>query len=278
MSCDLHCHSKISDGSMGIDEIIAMAKRRGLSAIAITDHDAVAGATRAVVIGKRAGIEVVHGVEFSAFDTERQQKVHILGYMCDHPDRLEGLCLRINEQRRQAAQEMVRKVLRYYPIVPDSIIRCASGSTNIFKQHIMHALMDAGYADGIYGETYKKLFAPGTGIARVEKSYPDVKEVIDLIHSAGGLAVVAHPAVYHNEDLMAELVADKCLDGVEVWHPAHSDEDIARLEAFATQHQLIMTGGSDFHGMYTKRPRPLGTRSAPDGTVQLMQAYKKKLR
>ena len=81
MSCDLHCHSRISDGSMGIDEIIAMARRRGLSAISITDHDAVAGATRAQMVGKRQGIEVVHGVEFSAKDTARNRKVHILGYM-----------------------------------------------------------------------------------------------------------------------------------------------------------------------------------------------------
>ncbi len=276
MSCDLHCHSKISDGSMGIDEIIAMAKRRGLSAIDITDHDAVAGATRAVVIGKRAGVEVVHGVEFSACDSQRQQKVHILGYMCDSPDRLEGLCLRINECRRQAAQEMIRKVLRYYPIVPESIVRVASGSTNIFRQHVMHALMDAGYADSIFGETYHKLFAPGTGCARVEMSYPEVHEVIDLIHSAGGLAVMAHPAIYHNEETMAELTAEGLLDGIEVWHPAHSDKDVAFLEEFATNNQLLMTGGSDFHGMYSRSVRPLAARSAPDGTVQLMQAYKNK--
>ena len=276
MSCDLHCHSKISDGSMGIDEIIAMAKRRGLSAIAITDHDAVAGATRAVVIGKRAGIEVVHGVEFSAYDPDRQQKVHILGYMCSSPDRLEGLCRRINNSRREAATEMVRKVLRYYPIVPDSIVRCASGSTNIFKQHIMHALMDAGYADGFYGETYKKLFHPQTGCAYMPIEYPAVREVIDLIHSAGGLAVLAHPYTYHSEDLMEELVHDDLLDGIEVWHHSNNEEKTAQLEAFATQHHLLMTGGSDFHGMYSRSPRPLATCSAPDGTVGLMQAYKNK--
>ncbi len=276
MSCDLHCHSKISDGSMGIDEILAMAKRRGLSSIAITDHDAVAGATRAVVIGKRQGIEVIHGVEMSAYDHARQSKVHILGYMCDSPDRLEGMCRQTNNSRREAATEAVRKVLRYYPIVPDSIVRCASGSTNIFKQHIMHALMDAGYADSIYGETYQKLFDPETGCARVKMEYPDVREVIDLIHSAGGLAVLAHPAAYHNEALMEELTAEGRLDGVEVWHPSHSRADIEQLENFAGAKQLLMTGGSDFHGMYARTARPLGTNGAPDGTVELMRAYKSK--
>ncbi len=276
MSCDLHCHSKISDGSMGIDEILAMAKRRGLSSIAITDHDAVAGATRAVVIGKRQGIEVIHGVEMSAYDYARQSKVHILGYMCDSPDRLEGMCRQTNNSRREAATEAVRKVLRYYPIVPDSIVRCASGSTNIFKQHIMHALMDAGYADSIYGETYQKLFHPETGCARVKTVYPDVREIIDLIHSAGGLAVMAHPAAYHNEALMEELTAEGRLDGIEVWHPSHSQTQIEQLEDFAGDKQLLMTGGSDFHGMYARSVRPLGISGAPDGTVELMRAYKNK--
>ena len=77
MICDLHCHSKISDGSMGIEELLAMAKRRGIAAIAITDHDAVVGSTRACVVGKRLGIEVIHGVEMSAYDPVRQRTVHI---------------------------------------------------------------------------------------------------------------------------------------------------------------------------------------------------------
>lgn len=276
MSCDLHCHSKISDGSIGIDEIVSLAKRRGLSAIAITDHDAVAGATRAVVIGKRQGIEVIHGVEFSAYDTARQTKAHILGYLCDSPDRLEGICRQIGNNRRAAATEMVRKVLRYYPIVPDSIMRCAAGSTNIFKQHIMHALMDAGYADSIYGETYDKLFSPDGGCARVEIEYPCVHDIIDLIHSAGGVAVLAHPAAYGNEALLEELTEAGTLDGVEVWHPHHSEQQTHTLQEFAQAHQLLMTGGSDFHGMYAPTARPLGSIGVADDVVQKLLAYKSK--
>lgn len=276
MSCDLHCHSKISDGSMGIDEIIAVARRRGLNTIAITDHDAVAGATRAGVIGKRQGVEVVHGVEFSAWDAARKRKVHILGYMCDAPDRLEGMCRQINASRRASSTEMVKKVLRYYPIVPDSIVRCASGSTNVYRQHVMHALIDAGYADSFYGDVYKKLFSPDGGCAYVETEYPDVREIIDLIHSAGGLAVLAHPAVYDSLAVMEELTKDGMLDGVEVWHPSADTALLDTLQGFATDNELLMTGGSDFHGMYTNKARPLGSYGAPDGTVQLMKAYKAK--
>lgn len=275
MSIDLHCHTKISDGSLGIEELIAIAKRRGLSAIAITDHDAVAGATRATMIGKRLGLNVIHGVEFSAKDSARGRKVHILGYMCDSPDRLEGLCRQTTAARREAANQMVRKVLRYYPIVPESVARCAAGSATIFKQHVMHALIDAGYADSFYGDVFQKLFGPD-GCAKVSIDYPDVREVIDLIHSAGGLAVLAHPANYDSEALMEELVTDNLLDGIEVWHPNHSAEKAAQYLTFATEHGLLTTGGSDFHGMYTATARPLGNPDAPDNIPQLMVSYKAK--
>ena len=277
MSCDLHCHSKISDGSLGIEEIVAIARRRGLSAISVTDHDAVVGATRAVIVGKRQGVQVIHGVELSATDPANGRKVHILAYLCDSPDRLEGLCHRVNSERRNAATAMMKKVLRYYPIVPDSIVRCAAGSTNIFKQHIMHALIDAGYADGFYGETYYKLFSPEHGCAYVPITYPDVYEVIDLVHSAGGLAVLAHPYSYDSTDLMQALTAQGSLDGIEVWHPRNNEQQTAALHDFATSNRLLMTGGSDFHGMYTKKPRPLGSYGAPDDTALKMMEYKKQL-
>ncbi len=277
MASDLHCHTKISDGSMGIDELIAIAKRRGLTAISVTDHDTTAAATRAVVIGRRQGVDVIHGVEFSTMDTKRGNKAHLLCYLCDTPDRLEGMCRRIGESRRKAAMGMVRKVMRYYPITPELIVKCATGSTNIYKQHIMHALMDAGYAEAIYGELYDKLFAPGTGAALIEAEYPDTREVLELIHSAGGIAVLAHPMVYHNEELLEEL-AENGLDGVEVWHPGHSPEETERLRAFAGEKGLLATGGSDFHGMYTRSARPLGSTAAPDECLQALLAYKDKRR
>ena len=278
MAIDLHCHTKISDGSMGIEELIATARRRGLTAVAVTDHDAVAGATRAVMIGKRQGLEVVPGVEFSAMDPARGNKVHILGYLCDRPDRLEGLCRQITAERRTAGAEMIRKVLRYYPIVPESITHCAAGSTAVYKQHIMHALMDAGYTATIYGEVYDKLFSPDGGCALAPRSYPDVYTVIDMIHSAGGLAVLAHPCAYHNEDLLEELAQKQRLDGVEVWHPDHSEADAAALFSFATAHELVPTGGSDFHGMYSRTPRPLGNSHVPEDTVRQLVNIKNKKR
>ncbi len=272
MPCDLHCHTKISDGSMGIEDLVAMAKRRGITTLSVTDHDTTAGATRAMIIGKRQGLHIIHGVEFSTADPARDGKAHLLCYMCETPDRLEGLCRVIGDRRKKAATDMVRRVMRYYPITPEMVVRCATGSTNFYKQHIMHALMDAGYADSIFGDVYKKLFGKD-GNARVEIEYPDVREVIDLIHSAGGIAVLAHPYLYENEALLEELT-EKGLDGVEVWHPTHNEEQVGALKDFAEQHHLLMTGGSDFHGMYTRKPRALGSTTCPDECVQALMQYK----
>ena len=274
MAADLHCHTKISDGSVGIDDLIGIAKRKGLTTLAITDHDATAGATRAVIIGKRQGIQVIHGVELSTFDHQRQKPAHLLCYLCDAPDRLEGLCHRIVESRRTAGMDMVRKVMRYYPITPELVVKCASGSTNIFYQHIMHALMDAGYADSIYGDTCKKLFGKD-GCAKVEVDYPDTRDVLQAIHEAGGIAVLAHTHVYQSEDLLEELIT-LGLDGVEVWHPYHSEEQCAALLDLAAQHSLLTTGGSDFHGMYSLTPRAIGSTTAPDESVAALLAYKQK--
>ena len=277
MASDLHCHTKISDGSMGIDDLIAIAKRRGLSNISVTDHDTTAAATRAVIIGRRQGLNVIHGVEFSTMDTQRGNKAHLLCYLCDAPDRLEGTCRRISESRRKTAMEMIRRIMRYYPISAELIVKCATGSTNIFKQHIMHALMDAGYADAIYGDLYDKLFTPKSGSVIIETEYPDTREVLDLIHSAGGVAVLAHPKAYGNTDLMEELTGNG-LDGIEVWHPDHSEEDVAQLSAYAQGNGLLMTGGSDFHGMYTKTARPIGSLTIADEHVQALLTYKDKQR
>lgn len=275
MAGDLHCHTKISDGSLGIEDLISIAKRRGLSTISVTDHDATAGATRAVVIGKRQGIQVLHGVEISTMDHQRGRKAHLLCYLCDHPDRLEGLCHRIGESRRAAGMEMVRKVMRYYPITPELVVKCATGSTNIYKQHIMHALLDTGYTDSLYSDVYKKLFGKD-GCAVVPMEYPDTRDVLTAIHESGGVAVLAHAYTYQSEELLEELTA-LGLDGVEVWHPRHSKEQQISLLEFTKQHNLLATGGSDFHGMYSHTARPIGSVTAPDDCVEALLRYKQKL-
>ncbi len=274
MAADLHCHTKMSDGSVGIDELVLLAKNRGIATIAVTDHDTFAGATRAKVFGVRHGVEVIPGAEFSTFDSERGRKAHILCYCCENPNRLEGVCKRTNDNRRKAAAIMMQKVMRLYPIHPELIVRRAQGSTNIFKQHIMHALIEAGYTDEFFGPLFQKLFHSKTGLAYSPVEYPDVHDVIRQIHEAGGLAVMAHPGEYQGMDLLEELASHGEIDGVEVWHPRNLEEDIPAYQGIAEQYGLIMTGGTDFHGMYSSAPRPVGSFTTPEDQLELLKKKK----
>ena len=271
MAADLHCHTKLSDGSVGIEDLIVIAQKSGINTIAITDHDCLAGTVRGQVIGKRHGVTVIPGVELSAFDGEVGKKVHILSYLAEKPDRLEGLCKRTSVARKRAGQIMMLKVASN-----DFIINHASGSTNLFKQHIMHALMDAGYTNKIYGDLYDALFSPEseTNLLAPVK-YPDVKDVIDEIHNAGGIAVLAHPSLYDNFDEIDKYI-EMGLDGIEVWHPEASDEDIEKLSTICKKNKILMTGGSDFHGIYGRKTVTLGTCSTPDEHVDKLMGYKAK--
>lgn len=270
MKGDLHCHSKLSDGSQGIEDIIAMSKKMGLDFVAITDHDTMSSHSRSKIVGDRYGVQVIPAVEFSAYDYSRNRRAHILCYMPLKPDRLEGMCVKICDARKRSGNEMVKRVMKLFPISPENITKYSASSKSIYKQHIMHALMDAGYTTGIYGGLYDTLFSPKSGSCYVETEYPDVREVIDLVRSAGGIAVFAHPAIYDSFDLVEELIAEKRLDGIEVWHGKTLQDHVDRLSTLCEQHGLIKTGGSDFHGMYGSRPANIGKCTTPQESIDAL--------
>lgn len=273
MAIDLHCHTKISDGSVGIEELVILAKNKGLKTIAITDHDTFAGATRAVIAGKRHGVEVIHGTEISAFDNERNRLVHILCYMCEHPDRLQGMFLKTTENRKRAINIALQKVMRMYPITPEMVAARSQGSVTVFKQHIMQTLIDAGYTDRIYGDLYNKLFNVRFGLAKTSISYPDVFEVLELIQQSGGISVLAHPTVYDSMPLIPSLV-EHGLNGIECWYPRATQEDTDELLSIVKEHGLIATGGTDFHGGCANSIHPLGTCLTPDEELEKMKRLK----
>ena len=261
MICDLHCHTKLSDGSLGIEDVIAQAKRMNIDFLSITDHDTMASFSRADVLGSRHGVKIIHGVELSAWDKKRSSKVHILCYVPKKPDRLEMLCLKSCEIRKECSKEMIENVMKKYPITLESILKHTTSSKSIFKQHIMRALIDYGYALEFYGELDRELFNPKIGSCYVEREYPDVQFVLDLIHSAKGVAVMAHPAQYDNIELLEELSKQGKIDGVEIDHYSADEKCRSELRAVAEKYNLIVTGGSDFHGLYNAVPTHLGSGS-----------------
>lgn len=258
---DLHCHTKLSDGTSTIDDLIFYAKRAGLDFLAVTDHDTVAGVTRAELLGKRYGVGVLSGVELTGYDTQRRRRANVLCYLPPKPDRLLSICARLLENRDKASRAMLEKVMTSFPVTADYVTRYAAGSRALYEAHIMHALMDLGYTDRIFGELYHKLLAEETGSCYVEMEWVDVRKLVDAVHTAGGLAVLSRPMRYGSVDLLEELAAQGKLDGVEVRAPGFTAESQAVVEGIADRYGLIKTGGTDFHGGYSREPNPIGSFS-----------------
>jgi hypothetical protein len=194
------------------------------------------------------------------------------------PDRLEGICMRTTDFRKKRGISMAKKVTEKYDISIDHIARYSAGSKAIYKCHIMHALMDYGYTTRLYGGLYKKLFQTDDGLCAEEvkreiEEYPEVRFVLQLIRSAGGVAVLAHPKVYDNFTLIEELAEKGEIDGVEVWHQSHTDSDKETLLEIADKYNLITTGGSDFHGFYNHKAKPLGSNLTPPYSLQRIQNF-----
>ncbi len=263
---------------MGIEDIIALAKNRGVETIAITDRDCQAGTVRAKIIGERNGIRVIPGVELSALDDDGQI-VNVLCYMPDFADRLERLCHRNSIATKRAAQKMMIKAARRFPITTDVIKRCASGSTNLYVPHIMHALMECGATCSLYSELYEELFSPESEANIMEiPDYASIWEVLEDIKDAGGISVLAHPAAYRNADALLEKMREAGINGIEVWHPTADKETTEKLYAYGKKHKLLMVGGSEFRGMYNRQPLTIGSYLTPKTQLTEILGYKAKLK
>ena len=173
---------------------------------------------------------------------------------------------------------MMLKVAQKYPITPDFIAKCASGSTNIFKVHIMQALIETGFTDRIFGDLYQELFTKDSKSSiNYVPQYEDVFEVLTAIHDAGGIAVLSHPLRCKNKDLLDELTKAG-LDGIEVFIPGTDEADKERLIKYAKKNKLLTTGGSNFKGLYNSEVLSVGDCDLPEECVQELQSYKSRQR
>lgn len=269
MPADLHCHTLRSDGTITPTELVTLAKSVGLSAVAVTDHDTFVGVQEAQAAGEKTGIEVIAGAEISCYDYSHSRRIHLLCYMPSSPEVIEPMIDSTNELRRRAVTAAVYRVIEEYPLPEDMIFDRAAESRCIYKQHIMSALIDAGYAGEMFGPVFKRLFGQG-GIAPTHHSYPDVFEALALIHKAGGVAVLAHPAVYDSYDIIPKLIHGG-LDGIEINYPRAKPTDLKDLSAVCDRHGLIKTGGTDFHGRNNKLPLRLGTCTTDDEQLEKLK-------
>lgn len=283
MRVELHCHTRMSDGSYHFEELLELAVQEQIGYLAVTNHDTTKGLAEMEELCLTRGIEFIPGIEISGFDAQRQRRVHILGYYIeqDH-EAIHKLCNPLLKRRHEGCRIATERLIEAgYNINWDSVQEYAAGGTGVYKQHIMHALIDQGYTDRIYGDLYKKLFSRGQqgerpGIAYIPTEYVDAKDAVRAIILAGGVPVLAHPGQYQSFEIAEELV-EVGLQGIEVWHTLHGEQDEERARELALKYNLIMTGGTDFHGFYGEKPVTLGTKSPDAAVVQELKGRRQLL-
>lgn len=255
---DLHMHSTASDGSRTPEDVVAAAAAAGLVAIALTDHDSVAGVPAARAAGARLGVRVSAGVELSA--TDAGDEVHLLGLHLSRPDVADRHLARFRDARRVRAARIVERLNQLgIPITLEAVLD-AAGPGAIGRPHVARALVAGQWARDVR-DAFDRLLGNGRP-AFVPKEPLGLEEAIRIVHEAGGLAVYAHPGAAATRARLTSLRA-MGLDGVEVRHPGHSSEDMARIAALADHLDLVPSGGSDWHGA-TEGPRVIGCMHVPE--------------
>jgi predicted metal-dependent phosphoesterase TrpH len=242
---------------MSVPRLIRFAKALGLDAVSITDHDTMAGQEEALEEGRKQGLRIIPGVEISAFNPETGCKAHILGLLVRDMDGLTRACrpwLLARHEKNMEALDLIIK--EGYPISREDVLEYAALDGTVYRQHIMHALADRGYSSAIYGPLYTRLFGPG-GSAVVSARYMSAEEAVRLIRDCGGLAVLAHPFQYDTMGFLPRL-AELGLAGIEYKHPTQTPERQRAVQEAARRYGLFLTGGSDFHGLYSEKPIPPG--------------------
>lgn len=254
---DLHTHSSASDGSRSPAEVVHAARAAGLSAIALTDHDTIGGLTEAVAAGAQVGVRVIYGVELSA--VEGESETHVLGLHLSELTELEHRLTALREMRVTRAKRIVERLNQLgVRLTFEDVLREAAGGA-VGRPHVARALIVIG-ACADFKEAFDRYIGNGRA-AFVPKDRLSMTDAIAMIHRAGGLAVLAHPAQSGTRERLAALAA-LGLDGVEVLHPSHSWDDSQRLDALASELDLVRSGGSDWHG-HSDGSRVLGVMRVP---------------
>ncbi|MEK3685720.1 PHP domain-containing protein [Paenibacillus sp. FSL R10-2736] len=248
--CDLHSHTQASDGMQPPAENVRLAYEKGLAAVAITDHDTVSGIAEALEAGKRLGITVVPGVEIST--RAGGKEIHVLGYYIDTEQEL--FLSRLEQQRntRLGRNEAIIDKLRGLGIeismeqVLSGMGRELKPDESVGRPHIADELVRLGAAADMR-DAFDKYLAEGAA-AYVSPPRITPETACRWIQEAGGAAVLAHPGIYGDDELVRKILETGALRGIEVYHSDHGPAEHERYLALAEEFGLLVTGGSDFHG------------------------------
>ncbi len=267
---DLHLHTQFSDGTFTPEELVLYAQKSGLACIALTDHDTVEGCARAASACAAVKMEFIPGAELTAEHEETE--VHILGYFLDTNNQvlLERIA-RFQSVRQNRIREMVAALNQLgIPLKAEAVFALASCKSP-GRPHVARALVKEKLI-GNLDEAFEKYLKKGRP-AWVPKTKMSALEGVELIHQAGGLAVMAHPGLNRSDDIIPALVRAG-LDGIECFHTKHSTVMAERYLEIAEKYGLLVTGGSDCHGFSKNRPL-IGTVKLPYDHVKKLYAAKR---
>lgn len=274
---DLHVHSALSDGTDAVPDLVTAAVAAGLTVMALTDHDTLAGVDQARALGRSAGLDVMTGVEVSTHldrPDGGRRSVHLLGYGLRPDDPVLAATLaRTRQARVERVPAMMAKLSALgVGLADDDIAAVSRGARTIGRPHLADALVRRGYI-GSRDEAFRRWLYEG-GPAYVGHATPTTPEAVEVVVAAGGLPVLAHPWGRGNEDIVtagviADLV-DRGLVGLEVDHVDHTAPQRQGLRDLAHRFGLLITGGSDYHGTGKTR-NPLGVNTTTAAVYQSLR-------
>jgi len=271
---DLHIHSTASDGRLTPAEVVQEAARRGLKFIALADHDTIDGIAPAKAAAKSfPGLKLIPGVEISTDIAAGE--VHVLGYFIDYTDRelLETL-ERFRNSRLKRAQGMVAKLGKLGVHLDWQRIEQIAGSSVMGRPHIAQAMLEKGYI-GSFKQAFSD-YIGRDGPAYVEREKITPAEAVALIIKARGLAVLAHPFTAGDPEVLTKELKAAGLAGIETYYDNYTAGEIDQLVKLAQKHNLIATGGSDFHGLDSNES-VIGGTDLPLASVEQLIAKAKKI-
>ncbi len=267
MFADLHLHTNFSDGTYTPEELALQAARHGLSGVALTDHDTVEGCTRMAAACAQAGLEFIPATELTA--ELDGNELHLLGYFVDtqNPKLLHEMA-RFQNVRQNRIREMVARLNEQEIPLQAEVVFALANCRSPGRPHVGRALVQGGFCASM-DEAFER-FLKKNRPAWVPKFKISARDAIELIHQAGGLAVMAHPGLNRTDEIIPELVAAG-LDGIECFHTKHSASQAGRYTRMAKEFDLAITGGSDCHGLSKGKPL-IGTVRLPYEHVERLKA------